>query len=170
MSLSLDAIFLDAIETDETIMEMIGQHEETDDEGQTVLVGGRRWCTSAPMPEEQFLDNVEVPYIIVNFDGFSTEDGTKDDDYDSGEDTVQISITVAAKNNEQLGELAGRVRRAVHSYMTVHMGESGIPYSTKPGGGRKFYDEEKPCYGINLTWECKTSFDLNDEDDEQDEG
>ena len=153
MSLSLDANFLDAIESNATIMEMIG---------------GRRWCTSAPMPEEQFIDNVEVPYIIVNYDGFTNDNETKDDPFDSGDDKVNIRVTIAAKNQEQLADLASRVRRAVHSYLTEHADDYGMPTGTTPSGGRKYYDEDKPCYVMDLTWQCDATFNLNDEDDEQD--
>ena len=152
MSLSLDAVFLDAIEADDAIMS---------------IIGGRRWCNAAAMPEESFLENVDVPYIIVKYDGFTTDDGTKDDSYDSGDDTVQIGITVAAKSNEQLSELASRVRRAVHRYMTDHEGEDGIPISTRPSAGDKFYDEDKPCFGIILKYQCAATFNLEDEDEQE---
>lgn len=152
MSLSLDATFLDAIEANATIMQMIG---------------GRRWCTSAAMPEESFLENVDVPYIIVNYDGFTDSGESKDDPFDGGEDKVTIRITIAAQNQEQLADLASRVRRAVHSYLLDHKDEDGMPTGTTPGGGRKFYDEYKPCYGIDLTWQCDATFDLEDDDNEQ---
>ena len=152
MSLSLDAVFLDAIEADDAIMS---------------IIGGRRWCTAAPMPEESFLENVDVPYIIVKFDGFTVDDGTKDDSYDSGDDTVQIGITVTGKSNEQLDDLVSRVRRAIHRYMIDHADEEGIPYSTRPSGGRKYYDEDKPCFGIDLTYQCAATFNLEDEDEQE---
>lgn len=152
MSLATDAIFMAAIEADSKIMEMIG---------------GRRWCTAAPMPEESFYDNVAVPFIIVRFDGFSTDQGTKDDAFDSGDDLTNISILIAANDNDELDDIAGRVRRAVHKYLTDHMGEAGVPLSTIPGGGQKSYDDLKPAYCVTLSWQCATSFDLTDQDDEQ---
>ena len=154
MSLQLDTVFLDAIEADETIMQMIG---------------GRRWCTSAAMPEEAFLENVDVPYVIVNYDGFSTDNESKDDPFDSGDDKVNIRITIAAKNMEQLGDLASHVRRAVHSYLLAHADDDGMPTGTTPSGGRKYYDEDKPCYVIDLTWQCDAYFDLNEDNDEQED-
>lgn len=152
MSLQVDAIILKAIEADATIMQMIGN---------------RRWCTAAAMPEDDFLRDVAVPYIIVNFDGLTCDQGTKDDPFDSGEDRVNVSVTIAAQNSEQLADLASRVRRAVHSYLTTHMGEDSVPYETVFGAGRKFYDEWKPAYCIDLTWQCDCDFDLNGNDDEQ---
>lgn len=151
MSLATDTVFMAAIEADATIMEMIG---------------GRRWCTSAPMPEESFYDNVAVPFIIVRYGGFSSDQGTKDDPFDSGDDTTTINIMIAANDNDELTDLAGRVRRAVHRYLTDHMGEEGVPASTVPGGGQKSYDDLKPAYCIALSWQCATSFDLTDQDDE----
>lgn len=152
MSLALDTVFVAALKADETITEIIGD---------------RIWSIAAQMPEEAFLSNVDVPYLIVNFDGFSSEFGTKDDPFDSGEDTVNMSVTVAAENSEQLASLAAQVRRAIHDYLVAHDGEDGIPSSTVPGGGQKFYDELKPCFGIDLTWQCVVSFDLTPDDDEQ---
>ena len=152
MSLAVDAIFLKAIEADPAIMEAIGN---------------RRWGIAAPMPEEDFLNQVAVPYIIVNFDGFSSNQGTKDDDFDSGMDSVNVSITIAAQSPNQLAKIACQVRRAVHSYLIAHMGEPGIPFETIPGGGRKFYDDLKPAYCMDLTWQCAVDFDLNPQDDEE---
>lgn len=152
MSLALDTIFVAALEADETISE---------------IIDGRIWSIAAPMPEEAFIKNVEVPYLIVNFDGFSSEYGTKDDPFDSGEDNVNMSVTVAAETPEQLASLASQVRRAIHDYLVAHDGEDGIPSSAVPGGGQKFYDDLKPCYGIDLTWQCAVDFDLTEQDDEQ---
>ncbi len=152
MSLQVDAIILKAIEADATIMQMIGN---------------RRWCTAASMPEDDFLKDVAVPYIIVNFDGLTSEPGTKDDPFDSGEDHVNVSATIAAQYSDQLEDLASRVRRAVHRYLITHMGEDGVPYNTVPGASRKFYDELKNAFAIDLTWQCDCHFDLNGNDDEQ---
>ena len=152
MSLAVDSIFLKAIEADPAIM---------------AAIGNRRWCTAAPMPEENFLNQVAIPYIIVNFDGFTSEQGTKDDDLDSGMDNVNVSITIAAHTTNQLAKIACQVRRAVHSYLVAHQGEDGVPYQTIPGGGRKFYDDLKPAYCMDLTWQCAVDFDLNPQDDEE---
>ena len=152
MSLQVDTIFMAAIEADAKIME---------------IIGGRRWCIASPEPEEAFIKNTAVPFLIVNFDGFSTDTGTKDDPFDSGDDTANVSITVAANNPEELEDLASRVRRAVHDYLSQHYRELGI-YATIPGGGQKFYDQWKPAFVIDLTWQCACSFDLTNNDDEQD--
>lgn len=146
MSLQLDAVFMAAVESDPVIMQ---------------IIGGRRWCTAAPMPEDDFIADVAVPYIIVNFDGLSSSEGTKDDIFDSGNDVVNISITVTGQNSEQLTDLASRIRRAVHRYLCEHYGEKGVPTGTTPGAGEKFYDELKPAYCIKLTWQCEVDFDLN---------
>lgn len=153
MSLQLDTVFMAAIEANEKVMD---------------IIGGRRWCTAAASPIEEFISNVQVPYLIVNYDGMSSEPGTKDDDFDSGCDTVNISITVTGNTPEQLGDLATSVRRAVHHYLNAHVGEAGMPTSAIPSAGEKVYNDVKPCYAIELHWQCAVDFDLNDaEDDEQ---
>lgn len=145
MSLSLDKIFLAAIKADQDI---------------TAAVEGRLWCTAAPMPEDAFLENVKLPYVIVMFDGFANTDETKDDPFDGGEDRVNIAVTVAAKNNEELTDLAVKVRKAVHDYLVTHMGEDGMPTACYPGSRAKIYDQYKPCYAIDLTWQCDVLSDI----------
>lgn len=154
MSLSVDAIFMAAIEADAGIME---------------IIGGRRWDIASAEPEDAFLKNTAVPFVVVNFDGFTSDTGTKDDPFDSGEDMVNVSITVAANSPDELTDLASRIRRAVHRYLCDHAGEEGMPYSALPGSGQKFYDEWKPAFVIDLTWQCDVSFSLTSNDDEQDE-
>ena len=152
MSLQLDTVFMNAIEANTKVMG---------------IIGGRRWCTAAARPIEEFISNVQVPYLIVGYDGMSSEPGTKDDDFDSGDDTVNISITVTGNTPEQLGELATRVRRAVHNYLCAHAGEPGMPTSARVSAGEKVYNDVKPCYAIELHWQCAVEFDLNDAEDEQ---
>ena len=148
----LDTVFVAAIEADEKLMEEIG---------------GRYWSIASAVPEDVFLANTEIPYLIVNFDGFTSNTGTKDDPFDCGDDNVNMSVTVAAETPEQLASLAAQVRRAIHDYLVAHDGDDGIPSSAVPGGGQKFYDDLKPCYGIDLTWQCAVDFDLTEQDDEQ---
>jgi hypothetical protein len=145
MSLQVDAVFMAAIEADPAIMS---------------IIGGRRWCTAAPMPEDDFIKDVAVPYVIVNFDGLTSSQGTKDDVYDSGIDVANVSITVAAQNPAQLADLAARIRRAVHTYLCEHCGGKGIPTGTTFGAAQKFYDEWKPAYCITMNWQCDVDFDL----------
>lgn len=140
MTLELDSIFMDAIEADAGIMG---------------IIEGRRWCTCAPMPEEDFLDNVKVPYVIVNYNGFTNDNDTKDDPFEGDMDNVNISITMTANNREQLADLASRVRKAVYRYLYMHKDDEGYPRSAVVSGGKKFYDQWKPCYGIDLIWQCE---------------
>ena len=153
MSMSLDTVFVAAIEADENLMEEIG---------------GRYWSIASAVPEDVFLANTEIPYLIVNFDGFTSNTGTKDDPFDCGDDNVNMSITISANSSQQLGKLSARVRRAVHNYLIAHMGEPGIPYNTTPGGGSRQFDENGPSFWCDLTWLCNVEFDLNDNDDGKD--
>ena len=50
------------------------------------------------------MDNVELPYIIVNNDGGQEGDTTKDAWSESSEDKVNISILMVCRNRAELAE------------------------------------------------------------------
>ena len=65
MSLATDSIFIAAISDSSKIMDEIG---------------GRLYSTAIPLPDEE-TDNVDVPYIIVTFDGLTNDQTKKDDPF-----------------------------------------------------------------------------------------
>lgn len=152
MSLALDSILMAAIEADTAIMN---------------IIDGRRWTTAAAMPQEDFEMNINVPYLIVNYDGLTSSPGTKDNSFDSGDDNVTVSITIAALSSAQLADLSARVRRAVNNYFNANQGNDGIPYSAQFAAGPKSYNERKNSFNIDLTWQCAIDFNFNPSDYEQ---
>ena len=79
-------------------------------------IGGRIYGTSIPLPDED-ADNVDVPYIIVTFNGLTNDQGTKDDRYESRYDKVEIGVEVTAKTLDDLHILTEMVRDTILSYL-----------------------------------------------------
>ena len=94
MSLATDSIFVDALKSNATLVESVGD---------------RIYGTAIPLPDED-ADNVPVPYLIVTFDGLNNDTGTKDDRYESEYDKVNIGIEVVGRTLKDLHDLTQMVR------------------------------------------------------------
>ena len=51
------------------------------------------------------MENVELPYIIVNNDGGNNVEETKDDNFEGSVDLVNISIRVVARSRQELADM-----------------------------------------------------------------
>lgn len=148
MSLALDSIFATAIQSNATLMGIIGK---------------RLWSTAIPYPDEKVM-NVPMPYIIVILDGVTNDQTTKDDPFESEYDQVNVSIIVTAHTRTQLAGLAKDVRSAIHAYMVENYASTGITgYQFSADGVQ--YDQFKPCYWQTLRYAC----DVTNDDNEQEE-
>ena len=155
MSLQTDIIFVAAIKSDPELLRQ--------------LAIGDVYNTAIALPDED-LDNAEVPYVIVS-QGEGVNDGTTKDDYEGDTDSVNITIEVAARTRAELGTLADRIRKAVRRYFRAS--EEGddfhdmVPldyqFSFKP----VTYDPLKPCWWMELFYQCDV---LNDSTDDEDDG
>ena len=146
MSLATDSIFIAAIQSNPALVERIG---------------GRLYGTAIPLPDED-ADNVPVPYIIVTFNGLNNQNETKDDVYESNNDTVNIGVEVTGETIDKLHELTKAVRDTILSYFRSH--ETDISDYTFSADAIQ-YDSLKPCYWQTLRYQCEV-YNLND--DEQD--
>lgn len=139
MSLATDSIFVAALRGNSDLMDRIGS---------------RLYSTAIPLPDED-ADNVPVPYIIVTFDGLNNEQTTKDDPFESDEDSVNISILCAAANRESLAELMQEIRTTVYEYM-LEQRRIGVylvdDYTLSADAVQ--YDSFKPCYWQTLRYVC----------------
>ena len=154
MSLQTDIIFVAAITSDAELLQQ--------------LAIGDVYNTTIAMPDED-LDNAEVPYVIVS-QGEVVNDGTTKDEYEGDTDSVNITIEVAARTRAELGTLADRIRKAVRRYFRAS--EEGdelhdmVPldyqFSFKP----VTYDPLKPCWWMELNYQCDVKNDSTEEDDE----
>ena len=153
MSLQTDIIFVAAIKSDTELLRQ--------------LAIGDVYNTTIAMPDED-LDNADVPYVIVS-QGEVVNDGTTKDDYEGDTDSVNITIEVAARTRAELGTLADRIRKTVRRYfMASDEGDElhdmvplDYQFSAKP----VTYDPLKPCWWMELNYQCDVNNDIMDDDD-----
>ena len=155
MSLATDSIFIAAIQSNPALMERIG---------------GRLYGTAIPLPDED-ADNVPVPYIIVTFDGLNNQNETKDDVYESNDDTVNIGVEVTAETLTDLHNLTQAVRETILAYMKTQKEELDDEFTIDDftfAAQAIQFDSLKPCYWQVLTYQCDVRNLLNEDNDEQD--
>ena len=97
----VDEIIYDAIKADDDLM---------------AAIGGRVVSTCFEVSPTE-ADNTPVPNIIVTDDGFQNLIGTKDNVWESGEDTVHASVDIAADSPSEVKRLVRMVRKAVETHM-----------------------------------------------------
>ena len=146
MSLATDSIFIAAIQSNPALVD---------------LIGGRLYGTAIPLPDED-ADNVDLPYIIVTFDGLNNQNQTKDDVYEGSYDTVNIGVEVTGKTIKGLHELTQAVRDTILSYFREH--ETAVSDYTFSADAIQ-YDSLKPCYWQTLRYQCEVE-NLNDDEQE----
>ena len=100
MGLLTDIFFKEALTSDEQLMAALPAHNV---------------YNNVAYPDVD-MDNVKMPYVIVNNDGGSNE-GTTKDDLEGTEDRTSISIRVVGTTREQLADLMMHVRKTVHDYI-----------------------------------------------------
>ena len=147
MSLQTDIIFVKALRSNTSLI--------------SKLPAGDVYNTAIALPDEE-LDNAEVPYIIVSFDGLNNQDSTKDSSFDGLTDMVTVGIEIAAKTRPQLAELAIMVRDTIRDYFRQHVASQDdedyalIPNSYQLQAQQVQYDSLKPCYWQQLAYQCDT--------------
>ena len=146
MSLITDKVFYNALRSNAELM---------------ATVGGRIESTSIPVPDEEF-DNVDVPYIIITFDGLQNEGFTKDNSFEGNQDKVQVSIEVAANTRDDLGDIMQTIRETIIEYFEDTEGHAWDDYDYIPTNytftaSAVGYDSMKPCYYQTLTYNCDTT-------------
>lgn len=146
MSLQTDIIFVKALRANADLMAQ--------------LAAGDVYNTAIALPDED-LDNAPLPYAIVTFDGLNNDIDTKDDPFESESDSVNISIEIAAKTRNELGQLAEAIRRQVHQYF-INADPTDEDYELVPtdyqfSAQAVNYDSMKPCYWQVLSYQCDTN-------------
>ena len=143
MSLQTDIIFVKALRANADLMAQ--------------LAAGDVYNTAIALPDED-LDNAPLPYAIVTFDGLNNDIDTKDDPFESESDSVNISIEIAAKTRNELGQLAEAIRRQVHQYFInadpTDEDADLIPLDYQFSAQAVNYDSMKPCYWQVLSYQC----------------
>lgn len=154
MSLQTDIIFVAAIKSDTALIQQLAARDV--------------YNTAIAMPDED-LDNAKVPYVIVA-EGDVVNDNTTKDDYEGDTDSVNITVEVAARTRAELGTLADKIRKAVRQYfITSEEGDEGhdmVPLDYQFSASPVNYDPLKPCYWMELNYQCDVINDSTEEDDE----
>ena len=125
-----------------------------------LAVGGRIESTCFEVsPDER--DNTPLPCIIVTDDGLSNQPTDKDIEWEAGEDRVQASVEVDAKDPKQVKQLIRMVRKAIANYITslYEKGEE-IPCLQSVQTNGVAWDWMKPCYHSTITYQCDVQNDL----------
>lgn len=161
MSLATDSIFITALQSNSELLDKL--KESIDDDSTTVIdETPRLYGTAIGLPDDD-ADNVPVPYVIVTFDGLTNDQGTKDDRYESENDTVNIGIEVTAKTLDDLHTLTQMVRDTILSYLRNN--DTAI-MDYQFSAQQIQYDSMKPCYWQVLTYQCDVDNTYNDEQEE----
>ena len=125
------------------------------------------------------MENVELPYIIVNNDGGSEGDTTKDAWGESPEDKVNISILMVCRSRQELADMTMAVRKTISDFMkaTWQRIEAGTPEEGDDIAPIQYdfsfsdiaYIIDKPAHRQMFYYNCTTQNEIYI-DDEQDEG
>ena len=136
----LDEILYDALKADAELMEAVGNR----------IVST---CFEVS-PEEK--DNTPMPCIIVTDDGWQNAPGTKDNVWESDEDTVTASVEVDATSPREVKRIVKMVRHAIAEYIAGMAAEGEeIPYLDNVQSTGIGWDWIKPCYHETVTYTCK---------------
>lgn len=152
--LSTDIFFVSAIKSNEELMAQLPAHDIYNN-----------------VADPDFdMENVPLPYIIVNNDGGSNDDFSKDNDYESGNDKVSVSVRIVARNRKELDDIASTVRQTIHQYICdmddqLSAGEEPDGWELKPeeyafSFSDVAYDMQKPSHYIMFYYTCEVKNDL----------
>lgn len=145
MNLFADIIFVKALHSCQSLIKL--------------LPAKAVYNTAIALPDKDLV-NVKMPYVIVAFDGLKTDNSTKDDNYTASTDEYKISIEIAAKNREQLGNIAELIRTTISSYFATNYGDDTdedfalIPDDISIEADRVVFDDRNPCYWQVLHYNC----------------
>ena len=122
------------------------------------------------------MDNVELPYIIVNNDGGQEGDTTKDAWSESSEDKVNISILMVCRNRAELADMTVTVRKTISDFIkatwqrletgTTVEGDEIVPTEYQFSFSDIAFVMDKPACRQMFYYDCTTPNEIYD--DEQD--
>lgn len=142
MSLKTGQIFRQALCSNHDLMSLLAAHDV--------------YATGILLPDDG-LDNVPIPYIIVMVLGGQNDQTTKDD-YESEYDSRHIGIEIAARNTDDVADIAEMARKTIHDYF-VNMAEDEegfelLPEDYQYSDDGISLDTMKPCCLTTLHYQC----------------
>jgi hypothetical protein len=124
------------------------------------------------------MENVEMPYIVVNNDGGQEGDTTKDTMSESTEDRVNISILMVCRNRKELADMTMAVRKTISDFMKAtwkrisegdtEEGDEIAPIEYEFSFSDIVYMMDKPAHRQMFYYNCVTPNEIFI-DDEQDD-
>lgn len=121
------------------------------------------------------MENVELPYIIVNNDGGVNEKQTKDEKYEGREDDVNISVRIVCRKRTELAQLEAEVRRTILNYFmevdaridagAAEEGDELKPYDYTFSFSDISNDITKPAFIRMFYYECLTENEILTDDE-----
>ena len=159
MSLITDAIFVKALRSNAELIEQLPAGD---------------FYNNVAYPDAD-MENVQLPYVIVNNDGGNNVEETKDDNFEGTIDNVAISIRVVARSRQELANMVLAVRETVHDYITAaaERNEAGTgtgddnlcPEDYNFSFSEVANDMQKPSFTQILNYQCRTSNDIFDDNE-----
>ena len=152
--LSTDIFFIAAIKSNDELMALLPAHNVYNN-----------------VADPDFdMDNVAMPYIIVNNDGGNNDISSKDNDYESENDKVNISVRIVARNRKELDNLASTIRQTIHQYFCdmddqLNAGSEPEGWELKPEDytfsfSDVAYEMQKPSHYVMFYYQCDVTNDL----------
>lgn len=152
--LSTDIFFIAAIKSNDELMALLPAHNVYNN-----------------VADPDFdMDNVAMPYIIVNNDGGNNDISSKDNDYESENDKVNISVRIVARNRKELDNLASTIRQTIHQYFCdmddqSNAGAEPEGWELKPEDytfsfSDVAYEMQKPSHYVMFYYQCDVTNDL----------
>ena len=142
MSLLTDSIFIKALKGSAAISKAVSK---------------RIYGTAIPLPDAQ-AENVELPYIIVSFEGSPTVPDTKDGDMEGYEMQNTVGVLLVAATLPALHTLMEAVRGVIADSMRKVDPESPVldnyPADYDCSVSPILYDPDKPAYFVKFTYVC----------------
>lgn len=105
MGLLTDSFFITALRSNDTL---------------TQSLPAKDYYNNVAYPDVD-MENVELPYIIVNNDGGQNDPESKDDKMEGPVDNVTISIRIVARSRKELADMSLAVRRTIRNYILEAM-------------------------------------------------
>jgi hypothetical protein len=145
MSLQTDIIFVKAISSNAALMAKLPAHG--------------CYNTAIPVPKEGDA-NVKIPYVLVSYSGMENENRTKDS-FEGQNDKVEIQVEIAARNRNELAELAETIRETIRDYFENADPRDEdfelIPEDYHLSASAVMLDDAKPCHWQILSYSCDTN-------------
>lgn len=147
---NLNTAFVAAIRQDDDILIELGATKKA---GEETYQRARLFSTTWP---GKVTDEPERPYVIVVTDKMQRIGNSKD-----GDRAYNTTIRVIVVHNAEtpLNNLCEKLEAVIDEHLSEQVSERGYCLTQEPDmeEGAKIYDDDKPGYWTELTYQCQTT-------------